>query len=238
MKPSDDLGLLLLHALPLDRRMWENQLQIMPESTVAPNLYEFGGNIQKWGEKSLSLMSQDRFIVVGCSVGGSCALEVVELAPDRVAAAILIGTKARCDTNPVSHSEACRTVRDHGVAGAWKRYWNSHFENEQVAGTFQRAKEIALDQSVGGLIHGLNAFYTRKSRENVVMNSTVPIHVVTGDRDELPGLNYSRRLAGLSENACLHVIEDCGHYVPMMRPKALNRLISNVINDAKAVSHR
>ena len=42
MKTLTDLGMLLLHALPMDRRMWENQLQIMPGRTVAPNLYDFG----------------------------------------------------------------------------------------------------------------------------------------------------------------------------------------------------
>lgn len=48
MKPSTDLGLLLLHALPLDRRMWQNQLQIMPNRTAAPNLYDFGSDLEDW----------------------------------------------------------------------------------------------------------------------------------------------------------------------------------------------
>ena len=232
MKSSTDLGVLLLHALPLDSRMWQNQLQIMPERTVAPNLYDFGSDIQHWAAKSLSLVPQNRFVVVGCSVGGSCALEVINLVPDRVAAAILIGTKARCDPNPVSHSEACRTVLDQGVAGAWDRYWKPLFGNDEMSGVAQRAREIALDQSKEGLIHGLDAFYARPSREHVVMESTVPIHVVSGNRDEQPGLSYSNRLAGLSSHARLHVIEDCGHYVPMMQSMALNGLIADVVRDA------
>jgi len=232
MKTPNDLGLLLLHALPFDRRMWKNQLQIMPEHTVAPNLYDFGGDIEQWAAKSLGLISQDRFVVVGCSVGGSCALEVTKLAPNRVAAAILIGTKARCDPDPISHSEACRAVLDQGVAGAWERYWKPLFKNDDTSGIALRAKEIALDQSAEHLINGLDAFYTRNNREHVVMESAIPIHVVTGDCDELPGLSYSRRLARLSNNARLHAIEDCGHYVPMMQSMALNNLIYDVVKDA------
>lgn len=203
---KSDLGMLLLHALPLDRRMWQSQLQVMPNNSVAPNLYEFGRNIEQWAAKSLDLVSQDRLVVVGCSVGGSCALEVINLAPDRVAAAILIGTKVRCDPNPAALSKACRTLKDQGIAGAWERYWKPLFENNDVGDVTQHAKEIALEQSVNGLENGLNAFYTRSSREDVVMDSTIPIHIVTGDRDELPGLSYSRRLAGLSDRARLHVI--------------------------------
>ena len=236
MTQSTDLGMLLLHALPLDGRMWQNQLQIMPERTVVPNLYDFGNDINSWAAMSVSHVPQSRFIVVGCSVGGSCALEVINLVPDRVAAVILIGTKARCDPDPISYSEACETVVDQGVAGAWDRYWKPLFESDGISAIAQRAKEIALDQSTKGLMNGLDAFYTRPSREHVVTESKVPIHIVTGDRDELPGLNYSRRLATLSDNARLHVIKDCGHYVPMMQPKALNELIADVIRDADADS--
>ena len=212
--------------------MWQNQLQIMPKNNVAPDLYKFGNNIEQWAAKSLELVSQDRFVVVGCSVGGSCALEVINLAPDRVAAAILIGIKARCDPNPVSLWQACRIVKDQGVASAWERYWNPLFEGGHAGDAARRAKEIALEQTAQDLENGLNAFYTRNSREDVVIESTIPIHVVTGDCDELPGLSYSRRLAGLSDKVRLHVIRDCGHYVPLMQPTPLNSLISDVLRDA------
>lgn len=228
---TSDIGLLFLHGLPFDSRMWQNQLCIMPQKCVAPNLYGFGNNIRQWAAKSLDLVEQDRLIVVGCSVGGSCALEVINLAPDRVAAAVLIGTKARCDPDPEALCEALEIVKDQGVAGAWYRFWSSRFRNDDVA---LGAKNIALEQSVTGLENGLTAFHTRPSREDVVKESTIPIHVVTGDQDTLPGLNYSRRLAGLADQGHFHVIKDCGHYVPMMQPVALNSLISNVIKEADA----
>ncbi len=212
--------------------MWENQLQIMPKNTIAPDLYEFGSDITQWAAKSLEATSQDRLIVVGCSVGGSCALEVINLAPERVAAAILIGTKARCDPNPASLSDAYRTIEDQGVAGAWERYWQHLFYLEGVDNVAQRAKEIALDQPEEGLVNGLHAFHTRNSREELVAESSIPIHIVTGDRDALPGLSYSQRLAELSDEARLHVIANCGHYVPMMQPMALNGLIADVIREA------
>jgi pimeloyl-ACP methyl ester carboxylesterase len=96
----------------------------------------------------------------------------------------------------------------------------------------RRAKEIALDQPEEGLVNGLHAFHTRNSREKLVAESSIPMHIVTGDRDELPGLSYSQRLAELSDKAHLHVIADCGHYVPMMQLMALNCLIDDVIREA------
>ena len=149
----------------------------------------------------------------------------MRLAPDRVAGTVLIGTKARHDPDPDALSESQNTVENHGVAGAWERYWKPLFEQNNDIELVQTAQEIALAQSDTALISGLNSFHTRESREDVVRDSTVPIQIVTGDQDELPGIDYSRRLASLSKNAQLHIFENCGHYVPMMQPIKLNRLI-------------
>jgi len=54
MKDRTDLGLLLLHALPLDSEMWVAQKSLLLNQTHAPNLYEFGNKIEVWAEKSLA----------------------------------------------------------------------------------------------------------------------------------------------------------------------------------------
>ncbi|WP_448475396.1 alpha/beta fold hydrolase [Martelella sp. FLE1502] len=56
-------------------------------------LYSFGDRIESWEEKALALTTAKPLIVVGCSVGGSCALEVAALAPDRVAALMFSGRR-------------------------------------------------------------------------------------------------------------------------------------------------
>jgi pimeloyl-ACP methyl ester carboxylesterase len=229
MTGAPDLGLLLLHALPLDGRMWSKQLDIAPGKTLTPDLYEFGNRIQDWASSCIELIPYEKLVIVGCSVGGSCALEVMRLAPDRVAGAVLIGTKARHDPDPDALSEVQKTVENHGVAGAWERYWKPLFEQNADGAVVQIAQEIALAQSDIALISGLKSFFTRESREDVVRESTVPIQIVTGDQDQLPGIDYSRRLAKLSKSAQLHIFENCGHYVPMMQPTKLNRLIADTI---------
>ncbi|MBD9490459.1 alpha/beta fold hydrolase [Ensifer sp. ENS11] len=100
------LELLLLHGLPLDGTMWAKQMELLPGATYAPTLYSFGDRIESWAEKALALTTAQRLVVVGCSVGGSCALEVAALAPDRVPALVLIGTKAWRRLDPVYHASA------------------------------------------------------------------------------------------------------------------------------------
>jgi pimeloyl-ACP methyl ester carboxylesterase len=56
------------------------------------------------------------------------------------------------------------------------------------------------------------------------------VHLVTGADDVLPGLATSSKQAEMAPNARLHVIPECGHYVSMERPEALNSIIRELIN--------
>jgi len=90
MTNREKLELLFLHALPLDGSMWAGQKQLLPGSTYTPTLYPFGDSIEAWAAAALKVAKGDRLVVVGCSVGGSCALELAVAAPERVAALVLI----------------------------------------------------------------------------------------------------------------------------------------------------
>jgi pimeloyl-ACP methyl ester carboxylesterase len=45
--------LLLLHALPLDGSMWAAQMNILPGSTYAPDLYALGDKVEAWAARLL-----------------------------------------------------------------------------------------------------------------------------------------------------------------------------------------
>ncbi|WP_454010870.1 alpha/beta fold hydrolase [Aquamicrobium terrae] len=107
--------LLLLHALPLDGSMWAEQAKLLPEATYAPTLYSLGDCIEAWANEALKLTAGNRIIVVGCSVGGSCALEIATIAPERVAALVLVGTKANHRPDPEFHASALETLRNDGL---------------------------------------------------------------------------------------------------------------------------
>jgi pimeloyl-ACP methyl ester carboxylesterase len=110
MTARKQLELLFLHALPLDGTMWAAQRHLLPDSTYTLTLYSFGDSVEAWAAGALSLVQGDRLVVVGCSIGGSCALELAAIAPDRVAAIVLIGTKARHRPDQALHASALHTI--------------------------------------------------------------------------------------------------------------------------------
>lgn len=225
---SDDLGLLFLHALPLDGRMWTAQTALFPDRSCAPTLYGLGNTLSDWAANALAEMRQQRFIVVGCSVGGSCALQVARIAPSRVAALILIGTNARHRPNPEFHARALRILEEGGVAAGWDAFWHPFFAGGNEAARSE-GRRLAMSHSAQDIARGTTVFHTRPDLEHVLADFVGPVVYVTGDVDVAPGPESSARQAGLARNGRLHVIEGCGHYVPLERPEELNGILLEVM---------
>ena len=155
MTNREKLELLFLHALPLDGSMWAGQKQLLPGSTYTPTLYPFGDSIEAWAAAALKVAKGDRLVVVGCSVGGSCALELAVAAPDRVAALVLIGTKAGHRPDPSLHASALETLQEKGLEEAWKVFWAPLFSRSAKRRVISDAKRIMLRQSPLDVAHRL-----------------------------------------------------------------------------------
>ena len=75
------MKVLLLHALPLDERMWGPQRDALRDhDVVAPRLYGRGRTMDDWAE-SIAEEVDGEVAVVGASMGGYCALALARRVP-------------------------------------------------------------------------------------------------------------------------------------------------------------
>lgn len=229
MRSRPKLGLLFLHALPLDGSMWTGQSNLPVQSTYRPTLYTLGESTQAWAASVLNDAAEERLIVVGCSAGGSCALDVAAASPDRVAALVLIGTKANHRPDPTLHSLALETIENQGLDAAWTRFWAPLFSKSVSASVIDSAKAIFDRQSAENIEKGITAFHTRPSRDDVLATFPGQITIISGAEDSAPGLKVSAAQAKAARNGRLIIIPDCGHYVPLEKPKRLNEILREVI---------
>ena len=186
------MRVVLLHSLPLDASMWSSGADLGIEHPVAPTLYGLGATLEEWARGVVDLAGPDPFVVIGNSVGGSCALEVAALVPERVRAIVLIGAKADHRPEPELRDEAIRVLIEGGMAAAWPRYWAPRFGRHAPAAVIERARTIANDQAVDDVIRGVAAFHGRRdlgaSRAGVGQAARrrerrPGPHTVTDDRD-------------------------------------------------------
>ena len=68
------MRVLLLHAFPLDERMWDPQRAVLGDhEVIAPRLYGCGRTMDAWAE-SIERETDCELAIVGASMGGYCAL--------------------------------------------------------------------------------------------------------------------------------------------------------------------
>jgi pimeloyl-[acyl-carrier protein] methyl ester esterase len=218
----------LLHALPFDGRMWRAEGEWLPARTFAPTLYPLGTSLEAWAQGVLAGAPDEPFVVVGCSVGGSCALEVARAAPERVLGIVLIGAKAGVRPDPALRDEACRLLTDHGLDAAWHRYWRPLFGSGTAPGTLQRARALALDQRVDDVVRGVRAFHDRRDLTGFVRAWTRPLAVISGDQDRTPSPATAARAAA-GPGRRVHLVADCGHYVNIERPAELRSILAGTL---------
>jgi pimeloyl-[acyl-carrier protein] methyl ester esterase len=167
--------------------MWSAQRTLLPGATHTPTLYSFGESLESWASRALEQTHSDRLIVVGCSVGGSCALEIAAIAPARVAALVLIGTKAEHRPEPKLQAQALNMLRDQGIEAAWLRFWAPLLSPEASPIAVDTAKQIALRQSVFAISDGVTAFHRRMIRGHVLTDFSGPIIASRASATSLPG---------------------------------------------------
>src|SRR5437868_4581343 len=111
----DDVGegvpLLLLHAFPLSRRMWQPQLAGLTDSCrlLAPDLPGFGGSppwpaaacrMEDMAAAAVARLDEAGVaaaVVCGLSMGGYVALALYEIFRERVRGLVLADTRAAAD---------------------------------------------------------------------------------------------------------------------------------------------
>lgn len=211
-------------------------MHLLPGSTHAPTLYSLGDSIEAWAVEALKSVRGNRLIVVGCSIGGSCALEIAALAPERIAALVLIGTKARHRPEPALHVSVLELLRDEGLEAAWDAYWAPLFSRSASLQAIDAARTITLRQQLQDVARGVTVFHTRPSRVQVLLSLPRPIVIMTGEDDRAPGPKTSSMQAAHARHGRLKIVRNCGHYLPLEQPEYLNAVLQELISEQQRSS--
>lgn len=100
-------AVVLLHAFPVNRHLWDAQVQYLQRegyTVFAPDLGGFGESevpsVATLLEMASPVLARLRrpAVFVGLSMGGYLLMEVIRRAPERVAGAVFVDTKATADT--------------------------------------------------------------------------------------------------------------------------------------------
>jgi pimeloyl-ACP methyl ester carboxylesterase len=213
----------LLHALPLDERMWDPQRDLVP-GIVTPNLYALGGSaMDTWAERMLEQVGGD-LVLVGASMGGYCALAAVRRAPERVRGLVLAGSRADPDSpeRRAGRADTIRLVREEGVEALWESMRPKLFPADADLALVERARRIAVEQEPDAVVRAVEAIRERGDATDVVAELGDRALVVLGERDPFVSAEEVRAHE-------VHVLPGCGHLPSMERATEFNELLEGAL---------
>jgi 3-oxoadipate enol-lactonase len=223
------MKVVLLHALPLDERMWEPQLAALEEYEVeTPNLYGLGGaSLDLW---AVALLRQiwDEFVVVGASMGGYLGLALLRAAPERMRGLVLAGSRADADSpeRKQDRQAAIAQVEADGPGALWTKMrplLTAAADDELEA----RLHAMALDRTSDELIAALRAIRDRPDSMEVLSGFESPVLVIGGTKDGLVPVDDAKAIAAAAKDGEAVVLEGAGHLPSLEQPDAFDeRLVA------------
>jgi len=241
----DDRGqgrpVVLLHAFPLSREMWQPQVKALQKDyrLIVPDLRGFGGTEGFAGKPSLELMADDvhallekirvtePVVLGGLSMGGYVALAFARKYPARLRALILADTRAEPD------SPEARANRDNLIA-----FTGTHTAADVIDQMLPRmvseetrarrpevveeVRRLASAQPTAGIIGALRALRDRPDSLPALAGIAVPTLVVVGSDDVLTPPSVSDTLAARIPGAKRVLIPGAGHLSNLEQPELFN----------------
>jgi pimeloyl-ACP methyl ester carboxylesterase len=211
------MTVLLLHAFPLDERMWEPQ----PDG-VAVRLYGRGNSMEGWASGILGEVTGE-FVVVGASMGGYCALEIARQAPERVRGLVLVGARVDADSaeRREGRAKTIELIRAGGTEGLWEDMRPKLFPSEATEGV-EVARRLALEQRPDELVAAVEAIRDRRDSTDVVAALERPVLFAVGTSDPFVSP------AEAPPSAELRVFET-GHLPSLERPDEFNAVLAEFL---------
>jgi pimeloyl-ACP methyl ester carboxylesterase len=226
----------LLHAFPLDARMWDAQREALAgREVVTADLPRLGASMAEWARGVLQL-AHGPFLAVGASMGGYCALEIARQAPERLRGLALVGARADADSPERREGRAAtiELIRSGGAEALWEEVREKLFAPGADPAAVERARSLALEQSPDDLLRAVEAIRDRVDSTDLARSLDVPVLVAVGEHDPYFPPAEAETLAADLRNGRLRVFRGCGHLVSLERPDEFNRVVKEFLADADA----
>ena len=225
----------LLHAFPLDCRMWADVRRPLEEAAVAvsaPDLPgpEAEGSLASWAEHVLHAVAGP-MVPVGASMGGYLVFELLRRAPDRIAGIGLVGTRAGAETQEsrAGRDETIELLRDDGAQALWETLGPRLFAPGADPEVVARAREIALEQGPLRLVAALEAIRDRDDSTSLLSEVRVPAVVVVGEDDQVIPPAEGAAIARALPRARLVRVPGAGHLVALEHPERVAQAVLDLL---------
>jgi pimeloyl-ACP methyl ester carboxylesterase len=241
--------LLLIHGFPLNREMWQPQIETLSSITkvIAPDLRGHGQSPPTSGPYPMDLLADDcaavlhsvgvdkQAIVCGLSMGGYVAFALFRRYPSLIKGMILAATRAGADSPEAQESreKAAASVEQNGI----KEVVNSMLSMLLAPQTYsdrpelvRKVKNIIDQTSSQGMVAALKGMQARPDSTPILGEIKVPVLILHGAEDQLIPLSESELMHSRIKDSQMEVIADAGHLPNLEQPGEFNQAVTRFLH--------
>jgi pimeloyl-ACP methyl ester carboxylesterase len=243
--PGDPI--VLLHAFPLNGRMFEPQMEAFSEGrrVVAPDYPGFGRSprapaqpdVRYYAEGIRGLLDRlglERVVLLGVSMGGYVAFGCMRLFPERVSGLVLANTRPDPDSEEIreNRKNMVRRVADEGVEVLLELQMQRLLARdtlEKNGAVVEKVRAMILESSPNGVVAALGAMRERPDSTPLLGDIEVPTLVIGGEED---GISSPEVMGAMAEKipGSRHVtLPRAGHLSNMEAPEGFNAALKEFL---------
>jgi pimeloyl-ACP methyl ester carboxylesterase len=222
----------LLHAFPLDPRMWDDVALALAADGIPVAAPRLGPepSIEPWAGRILA-ETDGPLVPVGVSMGGYVTFELLRQGSDRIVGVGLVDTRPGADSpeGRAARDETIALLRAEGPAAVWERVGAKLLAPGAPREVVERARAIVLDQDAEMLAAQVAAMRDRRDATPYLPEIHVPALVVHGEEDATIPIAEAEATAEVLPNARLVPLPETGHLPPLERPAELTDAIRDLL---------
>ncbi|WFU51482.1 alpha/beta fold hydrolase [Sinorhizobium terangae] len=220
------MNIVLVPGFMTDRELWSDMLRRLPTGSqivhVDPTRAK---SIEEMASQAL-LDAPDQFMLVGFSMGGYVAREMVRLAPQRISSLVLIATSARGDGEVQARRRSAASAFDpaafRGLSHASLRT-SVHPDRANDVELIDRIQ--AMSVRLGGRVFQQQTMFRRDGDLERLVEIRGATLIIAGTHDRLRSLEEAEELRDRIAGAVM-VLVDAGHMIPMEAPEELAAIMT------------
>lgn len=243
--------LILLHAFPLNRKMWMPQVDVLTNENfrvILPDLRGFGESHSFADINSMEDMAKDiselletlkieKAIIAGLSMGGYVLFNFYRLFPEKCAALIFCDTTFAADGEEKSESriDLIEKIEKDGTDALIENMLPdliSDFTKENNKDLVREIEKMFSETNPQAAIAALRGMAEREDHEKILDEIKVPTLLIFGEDDRAIKPNdIKKNMNKKISNSFLVKIKNAGHYSNLEQPEQFNSALINFAKD-------
>lgn len=238
----------LLHAFPLSRRMWEPQVEALVEAkcrVILPDFRGFGetplvGETTGMEELAadvnelLDHLKIDKAIIGGLSMGGYVTFNLYRLFPEKFGALVLADTTSAADTDEKREGrfKLIRETASKGMPAVIDGMLPNLTSDDTKSNNpelIRRFEATFLETDPPAVMAALRGMAARRDHSQMLKEITAPTLLIFGENDKITNLEAAKNLDEHIPNAQLVIIEKSGHYSNAEATPEFNRALVDFV---------